>query len=572
MKIKKYIIRNLLFSVLIIAAILRLWNLGGNPPGLTSDEASLGYNAYSILKTGRDEYGKVLPIIFKSFGDYKPGLYVYLTVPFVAFFGLNEFAVRLPGAIAGIMAVWLVYLLVKKLLNVGLTAARFKKNTQNTQTRDSLSAITASFILAISPWHILFSRGAWEANVSLTLTLAGILLYLKSLEKSKYLIGSAVFFSLTLVSYQGAKLSTLIVLLILITVYWKEFIHIDRTTLAKSALAGVVLIIPIIVSLFTSRAGRLEVFSVFSYPRPVDYLQDFLNEGNEKVGDLTYYLFHSEALNFTRGIMGRWFNHFSGKFLFFEGDYQNPRHSPPYQGVLLLWEIFLLPFGFYKLTRKGLTKINKFILLWLILAPLPAVLTRDQVQAVRALNMVVPLVLIAGFGLSFLVSSITKFRKSTLMLSGYLLLFFAFVISFVYFLDAYFIHVPTHNAKYWFWGYKQAVNKVSSIEDKYNQIIVEQSYGQPYIYFLFYKKYDPVQYQKQAKLADGGKDVGLVAGFDKYSFVRFTWPYATGQEKVLLVGSSVAVPPEINLNSYNVVDEIKYPDGFITAFKLVETK
>src|SRR3989304_6317172 len=110
-KIKKYY----LLIILGIAIVLRLWKLGSIPPSLTSDEASLGYNAYSILKTGRDEYGQFLPIIFKSFGDYKPGLYVYSTVPFVAFFGLNEFSVRLPSAIAGVIAVWLLYKIVSSL-------------------------------------------------------------------------------------------------------------------------------------------------------------------------------------------------------------------------------------------------------------------------------------------------------------------------------------------------------------------------------------------------------------------------------------------------------------------------
>jgi len=85
MKIKNFVIKNwIIIVVILVSSILRLWMLSKVPPSLTPDEAALGYNAYSILKTGHDEYGKFLPIIFKSFGDYKPGLYVYLTVPSVA--------------------------------------------------------------------------------------------------------------------------------------------------------------------------------------------------------------------------------------------------------------------------------------------------------------------------------------------------------------------------------------------------------------------------------------------------------------------------------------------------------
>src|SRR5260221_14138646 len=96
----------IILLILLAALFLRLYKIDTNPPGLTPDEASLGYNAYSILKTGRDEYGTLLPVIFKSFGDYKPGLYVYLAVPAVATFGLNETAVRLPSVIAGVFTVY----------------------------------------------------------------------------------------------------------------------------------------------------------------------------------------------------------------------------------------------------------------------------------------------------------------------------------------------------------------------------------------------------------------------------------------------------------------------------------
>src|SRR3990170_1593087 len=156
---KKFI----LVAILVLAALLRIYKLGTIPPSMTPDEVALGYNAYSILKTGRDEYGKLLPVVFKSFGDFKPGLYVYLTVPFVAVFGLNEWSVRLPSAIAGILAVWFLYKVVLLFFEI--------RDSQSPITNhQSLAKITA-LMLAISPWHIHFSRGAWEANVSLTLTL-----------------------------------------------------------------------------------------------------------------------------------------------------------------------------------------------------------------------------------------------------------------------------------------------------------------------------------------------------------------------------------------------------------------
>jgi hypothetical protein len=429
--------------------------------------------------------------------------------------------------------------------------------------------------LAISPWHIHFSRGAWEVNVALTLTLAGIYFFLKSLNSPKLLLASSLFFSLTLLTYQGAKLSTLIVLIILVFIYMKKIrkmVTNNISTVVQSTVLGVVIILPIILSMFSGKTGRLEVFSVFSYPRPKDYLQTFLDQGEEKVGGLKYYLYHPESLNFTRGILGRWSNHFSARFLLFRGDYQNPRHSAPNHGMLLLFDFILLPLGFVAIARRGLKKSTKFILLWLVLAPLPAVLSRDQVQSVRALNMLIPLTFVSAFGFVYLLSLVKKVYSPLLITTYYLLLAGLFMTSLIYFLDSYFVHLPKNNAKYWNYGYREVVETITPIQSNYNKIIFQQSYDQPYIYFLFYQKHDPLKYQKQAKLFESGVDVGLVARLDNIYFENFTWPHATGQKGTLLVGNSIAIPSDFNTDSYRLVSEIKYPDNYMTAFRVVETK
>src|SRR3989338_1078025 len=93
---------NWLLVIVIFGGLLRFWGLGENPPGLYWDEASLGWNAYSVLKTGLDEHGRFLPVdTFFAFGDYKPPLYIYAAVPSIWIFGLNEFAVRAPSVAAG---------------------------------------------------------------------------------------------------------------------------------------------------------------------------------------------------------------------------------------------------------------------------------------------------------------------------------------------------------------------------------------------------------------------------------------------------------------------------------------
>src|SRR3989344_292895 len=155
---KSFLIKNLpLASILFIAAILRFWNLGVNPPGLFVDEVSNGYNAYSIIKTGRDEYGNFMPLTFKAFGDYNLALSVYILVPSIAVFGLNEFAVRFPSALLGTLTVLLTYFLTKQLFKSGSSFIAHHSSQKNV-------ALVAAFFLAISPWHLQFSRYDHEAN------------------------------------------------------------------------------------------------------------------------------------------------------------------------------------------------------------------------------------------------------------------------------------------------------------------------------------------------------------------------------------------------------------------------
>jgi len=563
-----------LLLILLIGILLRLWKLDIIPPHLTPDEAAIGYNAYSILKTGRDEYGQLLPVIFKSFGDFKPGLYIYLTVPFVAVLGLNEWSVRLPSALSGVLAIFLIHSIVGLVLDKGWVI-NGGKGFIKSKTR-SLLPYLSGFLIAINPWHIYFSRGAWEVNVSLTLTLLGILFFVKFLRNGNGLILSSLFFSLTLLTYQGAKLSTAIVIVVLLIISLKDLKTLTTRNIKVLFIPfflAIIITSPILLSFGRGQTGRLTVFSIFSYPRPTDYLNDFLEKVGEKKDDINYVFFHTENLNYVRGILGRYFNHFSGRFLFFEGDFQNYQHSSPNQGMLLLFDVILIPFGLiYIIRHRGHAKY--FIFTWLILSPLPAVLTREQVQAIRSYNMLIPLTLISAFGLLQLLILVDYYKRIKALAYFSIAIFTVlFLGSILYYLDSYFIHLPVHNAKYWNYGYKKVIETILPIQDNYEKIYFQQSYDQPYMYYLFYSRYDPVKYQKQAKLSNFlGPDVGLVEHLDNITFAQWSWPYLTGEKHTMVIGNSIAIPPDFNTLDYNLISEIKYPDGFVTAFRIVETK
>ena len=117
---KKYLI---IVVVIVVGAALRLFWLGDVPKGVFRDEAALGYNAYAIWQTGKDEFGVAYPLIFRSFEVFFLPLYVYSSALVVGFFGLSEFSSRLISSVSGVVALFLIYLITKKIL--GRKAAVF---------------------------------------------------------------------------------------------------------------------------------------------------------------------------------------------------------------------------------------------------------------------------------------------------------------------------------------------------------------------------------------------------------------------------------------------------------------
>src|SRR5665648_328959 len=101
MKLKYWLI-----LIIILGACLRLYNLSVNPPSLDWDEAATGWNAKTIWQTRRDEYGQLLPLSFKSFGDFKAPVYIYLTAPIVGILGINPISVRFISVLAGIISIY----------------------------------------------------------------------------------------------------------------------------------------------------------------------------------------------------------------------------------------------------------------------------------------------------------------------------------------------------------------------------------------------------------------------------------------------------------------------------------
>ena len=540
----------LLILALIIGSFLRLYQLGLIPNALTWDEAAVGYNAYSILKTGRDEYGKFLPMIFKSFGDFKPGLYVYLTIPSIAILGLTEVAVRLPGAFFGILAILGLFLLVKELF-------REEKHAH-------LIASFSALGLAIMPLHVHFSRGAWETNVFCTLLLFSVYFLIRFIRSGKYLNWSLLLALLTLITYQAAKMLTPMIIGLTILVFWKPFFNNLKSHLHKplnlviAVLASVFIIYILVGATLGEEGNRLKRLSIFGY-RP-EITQETKNiDGNNL---LSLSLFHNQSQLTTRLIAGRYLKHFSPKVLFYEGTAVVERGHFPGMGALQPFDFIWLILGLISLIKIRNTKATILVLGLLFLSPLPGSLTLSDYSTVRSLFMTIPLAILLGLGYSY---SFTKFKYIFYPLLALTLLIF------VYFTDLLFIHANYTYAREFQYGYREAVRFANRFPE--SKVVMTDVNGQPYIFYLFYTRFDPATYQSIQNFESGGFDVGKVSSLDKAEFHQFSVGEFVSQPNTVFIGTVGNIPEDYKFDNPEIEDhqDIRFPDGDY-ALRLVKTK
>lgn len=544
--------------IIIFSGIVRLWHLGNDSHPLLWDETALGYTAFSIAKTGADEYGTKFPLILKSFGDYKPGLYAYTAIPPIVLFGLTEFAVRLPSAIAGVFIVVLIYLVSNELFAATKIGDKWKLG------------VFAAMLAVFNPWLVHFSRGAWESNLNLALTLGGVWAFLRARNQSTYVFLSTLLFGLTLVTYQSSKLFTPLILFGLLLIWGRELLNKSKKNSLVALGIFSLMALPTIFSVTTS-SGRLAVMSAFSYPRSAADTVKIATEQGSSPNSLLFKIYHGQWLASTTGILERYFNHFSGRFLFYEGDWDNGRLGSPYVGQFYWLDLFFLLAGVWFLAKQKEGKSVFFLLYWVAISPLPAALSRDVVQAVRSLNLVAPLIILASLGLATFINLLTK-TPLYLRLLAVLFLLGSYAWNISYYLDSYFIHAPVIQSRDWLYGYKETVETISQINSENLPIIFTQKYGQPYIYVLFYDKIDPSAYQAQARLTENPNgDVGQVERFSNFNFRNIYWPEDRKLRHTFFVGTEDELPTrDIDPKEAQIIKDITRPDRSV-AFRIVET-
>lgn len=555
-KILKRIRSNLsIILIVTVAFVLRVSQTSFLPPALNWDEVSHGYNAYSILKTGRDEWGKTFPIIFRAYGDYKLPVYIYLTVISEFFFGLSELAVRLPSILAGTLSVLFTYLLVRKLF-----------------TKNSL-ALIAAFLMAIEPWSLFTSRIAVEANVAVFLIITGVFFFLKGTRNFKFLILSIIFLGLSVWTYNSARIFVPFLLVSLLLIY-KDGVMRLKKRIAYLALPFAIFFLPMFYQLVSpSGIARYSWVEILD-----DGSSALIVENRAKIALPAPFprLISNKATFFVGKFVTNYFSHFSPDFLFFKGG-SNYQFSLPGHGLLYLVGLPFFIFGLVvSLKNYGREKWAQLILFWLVLAPIPSSLTRESPHALRAL-VILPLpMLITGLGLHTIYNWLEK-RKVGLV---FVVIYAVFILAGVenYAKDLVFNYRPNYSWS-WQFGYKEVVSYVKDNYDKYDRIVMTKKYGEPHEFILFSWPWEPSKYMNDKNLVRFYQsNWHWVDSFDKFFFINDWQIPKTGQMfiaeskneldcselKCLFVTSPGNVPL-----GWNKLETVNFLDGK-PAFEILE--
>lgn len=509
--------------ILILAFLLRFYRLNTYPL-LNPDEAAIGYNAYSLFQTGKDEHGQSWPIHFKSFSDYKPGAYFYLALPSVKLFGLTPLAVRLPNVIFSIISIYFLYLLV--LLH----------------SKNYSLALFSSLILTLSPWHIHFSRGAWESCTALSFLIIGTYYF----YSKKYLL-FVILFLASLYTYHSARIiAPLLALSFLVTNY--RFLLTDYKKLLYPVLLGILLTIPVLFS-FLNNGGttRFGGVGLTADQGPLWRSDELLNQHQP----LTLFarIIHNKRLLYFLSWAQKYASHFDFNFLFLNGD-EVPRSKVPDMGQLYLIELPLIIIGIFLILHNTCYQsLKSLVLPWLFISPIASSLTFQAPSALRALSMSVPFAVLTAVGLIFIIK---HFPKIVLIL----LLFFYFI-NFIYYLDAYYVHYPQRFPDAW----SAPFNLLIPILQQYPNlpVYITDKYDQPYILTLFYLHYLPSLIQSEIQLTPPDKfGFSTVSHFDRFYFQKILWEQIPLGS--LVISSDETLPAE-------PAKIINFPSGF-SAFKI----
>ena len=519
----------LLVIIFSVALFLRLYKITDIPNGFNQDESAIGYNAYSILKTGKDEYGKTYPLYFKSFGDQKLPVYIYLTAISEEVFGLNEFAVRFPSALFGSLTVLMIFFVM-------VLISENKK----------LSLLTALF-LAINPWHLFFSRAAFEDNIALSLVVFGVWMFLLAVKSKKwiYLFPSIVGFVLSLYSYNVTRLLAPVLLLTLVILHWKSLRNVQRKFLFLLAGFFTLLLLPFL-STFLSLEGVTSAHGALITSSDIQAksleMRSYLVGSGSLIGKLFFNKYIFILWQYVENIVGS----LSPAFLFLTGS-SHGSQGIGNAGVFFLFEFPFVLTGLVIIIKNKIKKLYFFII-WLIIALLTLSLSKEVPHATRGYFLVVPFEVLSALGLLVIIEGIRKIKTRVLKIALFLFMILVVTYNLVYYFSSYYYRFPLLYAKSWRQQDKQLALYIKDNERKYNKIIFDNNAGFIYTSLLFFNAYEPDKFQKSVKrLPDDSEGFSYVSSYGHYEWRDIDWDRDLKEPRALIVTLSGHLPTNVGV-------------------------
>lgn len=508
-----------LAALIFLFLVTRTVKLSLIPPSVYWDEASIGYNAYSILKTGADETGERLPVHFRAFGEYKLPVYIYSVVPFIKLLGLNEISVRLPAVLFSLVSLLLIYLIGTRI------------------SKKPVVGVLAAFYFTVSPWFFIFSRAGYEATAGVMFYLLSIYLFLISLSRGYFLIPSLISLGLSFYSYNAFRILAPLLLIVMLV----SFIVSHKERLAKSL--GI-----LFVSVLLFASMLVPAINFIRSGSITDRLDAVAIKGvNLRKWEI--------ALEVGRNYL----SHFSKDFLFTKGDVISRSQQPGF-GQLVIFDALLLPLGIYFLLKKE-KKIGAFFVFLLAISFIPASITREAPHALRSIAAVPFISLVFAYGAYFVLEKVK--RNKGILVAAIILLYLG---AFEIYLDNFFNNYVKATAQDWQYGYKIVFQNYKDQFGNYDNVLVSDRGIQPYIFGLFYLKYDPSAFRREVEYNPPPRVItSQVRRFGKFTLRDIDY-YQLPKGKSLIFSH-----PTDRMTELTPREIINYPNGEI-AFYVYEYK
>lgn len=514
-----------------IALLFRFWQITTYPVSLTMDEVAIGYGSYSMLQTGRDEWGTPVPIVFKSVGDYKPPINYYLVASSIKLFGLTEFAVRFPVALIGSLTAVIFVVFLRRL---GLSKS---------------ASLFGGLWLAILPWHVHHSRYGLEAITALLFLIAGCAAWWTSLQKKSYFyLGlSLVSFGISVWAYHSNRLFVPLLVIFFVILHFKSvifFLSKDLKKLAFCLLLFVSLAGPFLHLALTSDAVKQRA-AMTSILRDSGLIKS-LHYGSYK--NLSERVFENDLYLIFHHWVGKYTDYFDLRFWFWKGLSLTP---PGYPDSGLLYVLDIIPFaaGVWIITKSKNQTLKKVALFWFFVGPLASSFTMNDQHTLRTLVWLPFFGIVVASGADYLGS---RFKKI-----GVLIYLSILLINVAYIKDIYTTALPFYFSEYWQYGFKQAALYGCEHLDKYDRVVISPVFGSlgplttgiPDYYVLFYCQYPPEKYMYTKKI-------------DKFEIGRVDWreQLQRGGRALLISGRwdypEVTAPEEYVIKRLDYFNEI----------------